>query len=106
MSDTGPEGVYGEKVARGDLRADPAQELAVALLQRVFDDLAAERPKPKGLSRLLGRRAKADGVRGLYLWGGVGRGKSMLMDMFYDTMPGDAKRRVHFHAFMADIHDR
>ena len=106
MSDTGPEGVYGEMVARGDLRADPAQELAVALLQRVFDDLSVERPKAKGLSRLLGRRAQTEAVRGLYLWGGVGRGKSMLMDMFYDAMPGTAKRRVHFHAFMADIHDR
>jgi len=92
-------------VAGEDLRPDAGQAMAVALLQRVFDDLVAEPAVATGLSRLWGRRDVA-AVRGLYLWGGVGRGKSMLMDMFFETYPGQDKRRVHFHAFMADIHER
>lgn len=97
---------YGELVKSGVLRDDAAQAQAVALLQRVHDELV-DAPAPSGgLGRFFGRKDKPQAVPGLYLWGGVGRGKSMLMDMFFEMVPGDAKRRVHFHAFMADIHDR
>ena len=87
--------------------ADPAQESAV----RHLDDLhrrLLQRPEParRGLAgRLLGRRrSAAEPERGLYLWGGVGRGKTYLMDTFYDCLPLAEKRRLHFHRFMGDVH--
>ncbi len=64
--------------------------------------------KSSALGWLFGRRKPTgpSGVRGLYVHGGVGRGKTMLMDMFFSLAPERRKRRVHFHAFMADVHDR
>lgn len=106
MAQQNPRSVFEQAIADGSLRKDAAQDLAVAQLQRVFDDLMQPGAKPGGIARLFGRNTRPEGVRGLYLWGGVGRGKSMLMDLFFDQVPGTAKRRVHFHAFMADIHDR
>lgn len=86
------------KIERGDLRADSAQSQTVALL----DDLAQEIARmPRGL---LGVFANRRAPKGLYLWGGVGRGKSMLMDLFFDNVPIRRKRRVHFHEFMAERH--
>ncbi|WP_114228695.1 MULTISPECIES: cell division protein ZapE [Sphingomonas] len=85
-----------------ELKADPDQARAVAALDRLARDLAA--PRGGLLKRLLGR---ADApVCGVYLWGGVGRGKSMLMDLAFDHVPVAPKRRVHFHAFMLDVHQR
>ncbi len=106
MTPDGPTSELKLRRDAGDLRPDAAQDQAVALLQVVFDALKAPVPTARGFSRLLGRKDKPSAVKGLYLWGGVGRGKSMLMDLFYETVPGDEKRRVHFHAFMVDIHDR
>ncbi|PZU08712.1 cell division protein ZapE [Sphingomonas sp.] len=94
---------YQTLVAAGELKPDPDQERAV----RRLDVLAVEVSKPDdtGLfGRLLGRKAKSP--RGLYMWGGVGRGKSMLMDLFYDCADVTPKRRVHFHEFMLEVHDR
>lgn len=95
---------YRGLLASGELRADPAQE-AVALR---LDALAAEleTPQRRGLvARLLpGRRSPA--LKSLYLWGGVGRGKSMLMDLFVQNLRIDARRRIHFHEFMAETHAR
>ncbi|MEM8629867.1 MAG: cell division protein ZapE [Pseudomonadota bacterium] len=93
---------YTAKIASEGFHEDPAQ---VAVLP-IFDTIAIEldaAPAPKGL--LGGFFSKApEPVQGLYLWGGVGRGKSMLMDLFVDTLSTKAKRRVHFHAFMQEIH--
>ena len=92
---------YEARVASGQLRADPAQAVVMPLLERVSDDLTSL-PQTKGLLSKLSR-SKPEPVKGLYLWGGVGRGKSMLMDLFYETAPIEKKRRVHFHAFMQEI---
>ncbi len=87
---------YREKLAVGELAADPAQAAAVEALSALEDRLAQARPKT--LFR------KAEGVRGVYLWGPVGRGKSLLMDQFFAVAPMEPKRRVHFHVFMAEVH--
>lgn len=81
---------------------DPAQQQAVELLNGLYRDLLEIPTKPSLLGRLLGRRPTT--VSGLYLWGGVGRGKTFLMDHFYTALPFAEKRRVHFHRFMQDIH--
>lgn len=92
---------YDAKLATGSLRADPAQAAAVAELARVEAALAqAPRGGGGGFFR---RRKAAAPVRGLYLWGGVGRGKSMLMDLFHAASPEPRKRRIHFHAFMQEV---
>jgi cell division protein ZapE len=88
---------YEARLKSGDLQPDPAQAAIAAQL----DDLARRLGRPKW--RLFG---KAEPVIGLYVWGGVGRGKSMLMDLFFAAVPAQKKRRVHFHAFMAEIHQR
>ena len=98
---------YRELLAAGELRPDDEQAAAAARLARLQSELEAV-PKSSGaasgfLSRLL--RAKAQpSPRGVYLWGGVGRGKSMLMDLFHDTLDIAEKRRAHFHAFMLEVH--
>jgi cell division protein ZapE len=99
----GPVGkAYAALVAAGELRPDSDQKRAVVALDRLAGELATGRP---GIfDRLLGRPAKH--ACGVYFWGGVGRGKSMLMDLAFDHVPVEPKRRVHFHAFMLDIHQR
>ena len=91
---------YDRLVARGELRPDAAQAAAASRLDTLARDLAA--PAPRLLSRLFGSAASPP--RGVYLWGGVGRGKSMLMDLFFASAPAAPKRRVHFHEFMLDTH--
>jgi len=96
---------YQADLQRDDFSYDPAQEQAVKALQRVYDELLAAQQKPSGMAKLLGFLAKpAPQVQGLYLWGGVGRGKTYLMDTFYDALPGERKLRAHFHRFMHQIH--
>ncbi|MXO74149.1 cell division protein ZapE [Altererythrobacter aerius] len=91
---------YHALVAAGELRADPDQQRAAVALDALQRKL--EEPQAGGfLGRLLGRVPASP--RGLYLWGGVGRGKSMLMDLFVDTLSITEKRRVHFHAFMLEV---
>jgi len=91
--------IYAAKVAAGDLRPDPAQEAVLGQLERVRAAMAAPAPK-KGLFR-----KAPEPEPGLYMWGGVGRGKSMLMDLLYDAVDAPKQRR-HFHAFMQWVHAR
>jgi cell division protein ZapE len=94
---------YDALIASGELRADPDQRAAAERLDRLQRELEAP-PVKRGLfARLTGTRAAEPDPRGVYLWGGVGRGKSMLMDLFVETLAIPAKRRVHFHAFMLEV---
>jgi cell division protein ZapE len=91
-------------IAAGELRADAEQIAAARRLAQLQDELEAVPPRGSILWRLAGR--KPEPARGIYLWGGVGRGKSMLMDLFFDSVKIHRKRRAHFHEFMLDIHAR
>jgi cell division protein ZapE len=92
---------YAALVAADELRPDPEQQAAAQRLDALQRQL--ETDPPNGLLKLFRKR---EPVRGAYIWGGVGRGKSMLMDLFHETLAVDAKRRVHFHAFMLEVHQR
>ncbi len=93
--------LYKSRLAEGHLQPDPAQEAVLPEFERIAAWLADHR-EPRGLGRLFRKAPKV--TQGLYLWGGVGRGKSMLMDLFVEAVPTPAKRRVHFHAFMQEVH--
>lgn len=102
-----PLDVYNKDMESGEFSRDPAQAEAVELLDDLFLRLI-EANKPKSF---LGRikdsiGAKKGPVRGLYFWGGVGRGKTYLMDMFYDQLPFENKMRLHFHRFMHQLHEQ
>ena len=92
---------YAALVAAGEVRDDPDQRKAAAALDR----FASEMAQASGgfLKRLFGNKAPP---RGVYLWGGVGRGKSMLMDLAFDNIAAEPKRRTHFAPFMLDVHER
>lgn len=94
---------YRALVAAGELRPDSAQEHAAEALDRLQGELAETSDRGGGLLGRLFKRSPAPRPRGLYLWGGVGRGKSMLMDLFVETLSIPEKRRVHFHAFMLEV---
>jgi cell division protein ZapE len=97
---------YDQLAREGRIESDPAQRRAAARLDALVSAVgphgSARRPGVFG--RWLGARAAPP--PGVYIWGEVGRGKTLLMDMFFDLAPTEAKRRVHFHAFMADVHAR
>jgi cell division protein ZapE len=82
---------------------DPAQEAAVRLLQDVFERLVQQEQRRSAWWQWWRRRPAAP-ERGLYLWGGVGRGKTYLMDTFFDCLPFERKLRVHFLRFMQSVH--
>lgn len=87
------------------IASDPAQAAAVDALQNLYKALAVYQPgRSKGIFALF--RKSAPPPKGLYIYGDVGRGKSMLMDLFFTSAPLTPKRRVHFHAFMEEVHDR
>ncbi|WP_336843848.1 cell division protein ZapE [Serratia nevei] len=106
---------YQQALDAGEYQADEVQRRAVAQLDRIYQALlqkpAASAPAGglRGkLSRLLGKggeTAPQRPVQGLYMWGGVGRGKTWLMDMFFHSLPGDRKMRLHFHRFMLRVHE-
>ena len=95
--------IYDANVAEGRVRPDAGQRAVLPMLEELRQRLEAPPPKRGLLSGLFGR-AEPEGPMGLYLWGGVGRGKSMLMDLFAEAVRIEAKRRVHFHAFMQEVH--
>lgn len=92
---------YAALIAEGKLTGDPAQERVSAALERLSQALDGYTPARKSL---FGRRKANGAPRGLYIHGPVGRGKSMLMDMFFESVAFEPKRRVHFHDFMAEVH--
>ncbi|MDP3534276.1 cell division protein ZapE [Halomonas sp. M1] len=112
---------YRADLVRDDFQYDPAQEAAVKHLQRLYDELvAAPAAAPKAMVANKGFKAKMAGlmgkksspsepvlpaVRGIYFWGGVGRGKTYLVDTFYEALPFPDKMRTHFHRFMQRVHN-
>ena len=121
MSDSAltPSQRYAEGVARGEWQNDPAQHAALAELDRIHLALV-DSAQDGWLDRLSAFWKKPDPVKGLYFWGGVGRGKTFLVDLFYDNLPlptysvsqnkahgeGGGKYRTHFHRFMRGVHER
>ncbi len=111
----GPLAAYRARLRAGELTTDPAQALAAERLQALWANLRGYDPPPEPpaqgfFARLLGRKLAddipEDRPHGLYLVGQVGRGKSMLMDLFFDTADVRRKRRIHFHRFMQEAHAR
>jgi cell division protein ZapE len=101
--------LYGARLAAGEIERDAAQERVVAQLARLEGRLLEHRlaRKSSSLGWLFGARASvADPIKGIYIFGPVGRGKTMLMDLFFAASPVVRKRRAHFHEFMADVHER
>jgi cell division protein ZapE len=90
--------LYAQRLESGGVSPDPAQAAVVARLDR----LAAALTRPRGVRLRLG--PSPERIRGLYIWGAVGRGKSMLMDLFFESLEGRAKMRRHFHDFMIETH--
>ncbi|GAA5194391.1 cell division protein ZapE [Ferrimonas gelatinilytica] len=99
---------YQQDLTRPEFLADPAQHHAVTHLQRLYDELVRREQRQPGLAfrlrRLLGKGTPEPEVKGLYFWGGVGRGKTYLVDTFYECLPLQRKLRIHFHRFMHRVH--
>lgn len=103
----GPLAHYRARLAAGEIRPDPAQELAAEKLESLHHALVGYEPSTGrgGWKERFGlTRRRTEPPQGLYMYGGVGRGKSMLMDMFFRSASVACKRRVHFHAFMQEVH--
>ncbi|HBC7429411.1 TPA: AFG1 family ATPase [Providencia rettgeri] len=116
MSPMTPTMRYQQALADGNYQPDDVQKLAVERLDKIYQQLVnaatlTSQDKPSGLkqrfSRLLGKTpvVSVASVQGLYMWGGVGRGKTWLMDMFYESLPGTRKLRLHFHRFMKKVQE-
>ncbi|MDQ3057430.1 MAG: cell division protein ZapE [Pseudomonadota bacterium] len=105
-----PSEAYAAGVARGDWQDDPAQHAALQALDRIHAALV-QAPTRRGWLGALFGDGDAPAVQGLYLWGGVGRGKTFLIDLFFDGLTFDSvsiaqKRRTHFHRFMREVHEQ
>ena len=103
------EALYRLHLKKYDYRVDPAQLKIVAHLQTISDQLNTPAPKKTWASRLKSknnrRLSETRPIRGLYLWGGVGRGKTYMLDFFYEVLSVDKKRRLHYYQFMQEVHD-
>src|ERR1700744_2969641 len=98
-----PGALYQERIQKGLIKPDAAQADVI----RVLDDLYQQLKTPKKktfFSFLTPHASRLTPVRGAYIYGAVGRGKSMMMDLFFECAPVPKKRRVHFHAFMQELH--
>ena len=99
--------LYQERIRAGELERDPAQDRVAALLDALADEISQPAASARSpLDWLFGSHKAPPAPIGLYLYGAVGRGKTMLMDLFFEAAPLQRKRRVHFHRFMADAHAR
>ena len=96
--------IYQQRLADQEIEADAAQAQLVMRLDALQGELSNLRQKRSLLARIFGHEPKPP--KGLYIWGPVGRGKTMLMDLFFEETPFEPKRRAHFHEFMADVHER
>jgi cell division protein ZapE len=110
-----PAARYQADLASGVLLPDPAQAAAIARIEILFQQLVRDhdtqsaRGVRAALRRVLARRrvsARDDGIKGIYFYGGVGRGKTYIMDLFYESLPFVSKQRTHFHRFMQSVHAR
>ncbi|WP_415431021.1 cell division protein ZapE [Acetobacter orientalis] len=114
LEQQGPLAVYQARIASGDLKSDPDQARVIERLNQLWQELAQKPPQPaapsKGLLAGLMRRIKASEPvpcpRGLYIVGRVGRGKTMVMDLFFGCAPVQRKERIHFLRFMQDVHQK
>lgn len=114
LEQQGPLAVYQARIASGDLKSDPDQARVIERLNQLWQELAQKPPQPaapsKGLLAGLLRRIKAPEPvpcpRGLYIVGRVGRGKTMVMDLFFGCAPVQRKERIHFLRFMQDVHQK
>ncbi len=101
----GPRAHYQAALDRGEILPDDMQMVAVTHLQKLYDQLCASPSEESGLlAKLFRIRSRHARIEGLYFWGGVGRGKTFLMDVFYDSLPFKQKSRMHFHRFMRQVH--
>jgi cell division protein ZapE len=98
---------YQKDLLKSEFQYDEDQENAVKNLQRLYDDfIQASNNKPSFISKLFNKNINATAqVQGIYFWGGVGRGKTYLVDTFFDCLPTEKKLRIHFHRFMHKVHD-
>ncbi len=97
---------YHQDLLSADFHHDAAQENAVKQLQRLFDDFISRPPQKLSFwQKLTGAAQTQPPLLGLYFWGGVGRGKTYLVDTFYECLPTERKMRVHFHRFMHRVHE-
>src|SRR6185369_9452063 len=97
---------YQARLAAGQLKADPLQQRILERLQALADALGKSAPRGLLAKLGLGKPRNGGAPSGIYIWGPVGRGKSMVMDLFFAAAPVEKKRRVHFHAFMLEVHER
>ena len=108
----GPLAKYRALIADGSLNPDPLQQIVLEKLQILWMRLSEQTykrdaPAPRGFFGFGTKAAKKlPALRGLYIWGGVGRGKTMAMDLFFDAASTEPKRRVHFHGFMQEVHEK
>jgi len=108
LSPDGPIHSYRNLIRAGEIKPDQAQEVAAEKLQGLHHRLKSYDPSEGSVIRRIfqigASRKRQEAPQGLYMYGGVGRGKSMLMDIFFDTAPVEKKRRIHFHQFMLEVH--